>query len=149
MKQSGYTVFGMSEERSDELSRAMVEALETIPAKGQKFVKAPDYSGEGAETLNKEHIGTDFFEEVNVGGVVVVKIGLDEIMSIPISPYKGTHSFFVDAYVCSKLQEAGVPISMLTYTVRDGEIRWWDDIESGERVFVWKEGVSVDTSLQF
>lgn len=66
MKQSGYTVFGMLEERSNELSRAMVEALETIPTKGQKFVKAPDYRVEGVETLNKRHIGSDFFEEVNV-----------------------------------------------------------------------------------
>lgn len=76
------------------------------------------------------------------GEVIVVKIGLDEIMSIPISPYKGTPSFFVDAYVCSKLQEAGVPISTLTYAVREGELSWWDDIETGERVFVWKRDSS-------
>jgi hypothetical protein len=80
---------------------------------------------------------------------IVVKVSVDEIMSIPISPYKGTPSFFVDAYVCSKLQEAGVPVSALTDTIREGEMKWWDDIETGERVFVWKEGVSVDTSLQF
>ncbi len=112
-----------------------MEVLETIPAKGQKFVKAPDYR---IETLNKKHIGTDFFEEVNVGKIIVVKIGLDEIMSIPISPYKGTHSFFVDAFVCSKLQEAGIPMSALTNTVTEGEMKWWGDIETGERVFVWK-----------
>lgn len=80
---------------------------------------------------------------------IVVKVSVDEIMSIPISPYKGTPSFLVDAYVCSKLQEAGVPVSALTNTVREGEMKWWDDIETGERVFVWKEGVSTDTPLQF
>ncbi len=119
-----------------------MEVLETIPAKEQKFVKASDYSAEEEETLNKRHTGSDFFKEVNVGKIIVVKIGLDEIMSIPISPYKGTPSFFVDAYVCSKLQEAGIPMSALTNTVTEGGMKWWDDIETGERVFVWKKDSS-------
>ena len=37
---SAYTVLGMSEERSDELSRAMMKAIETIDPKKQRFVKA-------------------------------------------------------------------------------------------------------------
>lgn len=92
--------------------------------------------------MNTTHIGSNFFEEVHVREVIVVKIGLDEIMSIPISPYKGSPSFFVDALICSKLQEAGVPISALTLTVREGELEWWDDIEHGQRVFVWKDNSS-------
>lgn len=89
--------------------------------------------------LNPKHIGTDFFEEVNVGKVIVVKIGLDEIMSIPTSPYKGTPSFLIDCHIRSKLREAGIPVSALTDTITKGEIEWWDDIEHGQRVFVWKD----------
>jgi len=92
--------------------------------------------------MNKKHIGTDFFEEVDVGKIIVVKIRLDEIINIPISPYKGTPSFFVDAFVCSKLQESGIPMSALTNTVTEGEMNWWGDIETGERVFVWKKDSS-------
>lgn len=88
--------------------------------------------------MNAAHTGSNFFEEVPTSEVVVVKIGLDEIMNIPISPYKGTHSFLVDCHIRSKLHDAGVPVSALTDTIREGEIEWWDDIEYGQRVFVWR-----------
>lgn len=87
--------------------------------------------------MNTVYTGSNFFEEAPTSEVVVVKIELGEIMNIPISPYKGTHSFLVDCHIRSKLHDAGVPVSALTDTVREGEIEWWDDIEYKQRVFVW------------
>lgn len=92
--------------------------------------------------MNTVYTGSNFFEEVPTSEVVVVKIGLDEIMNIPFSPYKGTHSFLIDCHIRSKLREAGIPVSVLTDTIRGGEIEWWDDIEYGQRVFVWRDVIA-------
>lgn len=41
--ESAYTILGMSEERSDELSRAMLNAIDTIDPKNQRFVTSSSF----------------------------------------------------------------------------------------------------------